>query len=97
MAETVQGIGPFTASVPQRTTEKKEAVNHPDHYGGKDNPYEVVKVLENWLTREEFIGALKFNIIKYVGRANKKNGAQDYEKAAWYSAYLKDFLTRNPL
>ena len=22
----------------------KEMVEHPDHYGGKDNPYEVVKV-----------------------------------------------------
>ena len=26
----------------------KEMVNHPSHYGGKDNPYEVIKVIENW-------------------------------------------------
>jgi hypothetical protein len=71
-----------------------EAVNHPDHYGGADNPYEVIKVLEAWLTREEFIGALKFNIIKYNARALKKNGEQDYAKAAWYSAYLDDFVKR---
>jgi len=73
-----------------------EAVDHPDHYGGADNPFEVIKVLEAWLTREEFIGALKFNIIKYQARAAKKNGAQDYEKAGWYSNYLTDFLKRNP-
>ena len=26
---------------------KKELVNHPQHYGGKDNPYEAIKVIEN--------------------------------------------------
>ncbi|WP_283196569.1 DUF3310 domain-containing protein [Rhizobium sp. BT04] len=73
-----------------------EAVNHPSHYGGAENPYEVIKVLENWLTREEFIGALKFNIIKYQARARLKAGGEDYDKAAWYAAYLSDFLKRNP-
>ncbi|WP_421358180.1 DUF3310 domain-containing protein [Agrobacterium rosae] len=74
-----------------------EAVNHPSHYGGQDDPYEVIKVLEAWLSREEFIGALKFNIVKYQARAAKKNGAQDYEKSAWYAAYLADFLKRVPV
>ncbi len=69
-------------------------VDHPAHYGGPDNPYEVIRVLDAWLTREEFIGALKFNIIKYQARANKKAGAQDYDKAAWYANYLADFLKR---
>jgi hypothetical protein len=27
-----------------------EIVNHSSHYGGKDNIYEVVKVMEAWLT-----------------------------------------------
>lgn len=73
-----------------------EQVDHPAHYGGAENTYEVIKVLENWLSREEFVGAMKFNIIKYQARAAKKNGTQDYEKAAWYAAYLTDFLKRNP-
>lgn len=73
-----------------------ETVNHPGHYGGADNPFEVIKVLEAWLTREEFIGALKFNIIKYEARAAKKNGAEDYAKAAWYASYLADFVKRVP-
>ena len=25
---------------------KKELVTHPEHYGGEDNPYEVVKIAE---------------------------------------------------
>ena len=72
----------------QRTN---NSVDHPVHYGGKDNPYEVIKVLEDWLTPEEFIGALKFNIHKYLARAAMKHGVQDYEKAAWYSARLAKF------
>ncbi|SRR5258708_5939354 len=73
-----------------------EAVNHPAHYGGADNPYEVIKVLEAWLTREEFVGGLKFNIHKYLARARAKGGAEDIAKAAWYSNYLKDFEQRRP-
>ena len=73
-----------------------EAVDHPSHYGGRDNPFEVIKVMEAWLTREEFIGAMKFNIIKYQVREGKKNGAQDCSKSAWYANYLEDYLKRNP-
>ena len=73
----------------------KEKVNHPAHYGGENNPYEVIKVLEHWLTREEFVGALKFNIHKYLARAKRKGKVEDYAKANWYSNYLVDFLKRN--
>ena len=72
----------------------KKMVDHPAHYGGKDDPFEVIKVLEAWLTHEEFIGALKFNIIKYQARARYKNGLEDHEKADWYSRYLVDFIKR---
>jgi len=27
---------------------EKESVNHPSHYGGKDNTYEAIKVIEAW-------------------------------------------------
>ena len=27
---------------------QKEQVNHPQHYGGEDNPYEAIKVIEAW-------------------------------------------------
>lgn len=55
-------------------------VNHPAHYGGGDNPYEAIKIIE--------AHSLDFclgNVIKYVLRAGKKNdGIEDLEKALWY-------------
>lgn len=58
----------------------KEMVNHPDHYGGKDNPYEAIKVVEAW--------GLDFhlgNTVKYIARAGKKDGIlQELKKARWY-------------
>lgn len=71
-----------------------ETVNHPLHYGG-DTTYETIKVLEAWLTREEFHGWLKGTIIKYLSRAGKKAGAGDDEKKAkWYQDYLDGWLAR---
>lgn len=58
------------------------AVDHPSHYGGKDNPYEAIKVIEAW--------GLDFNLgnaVKYISRAGKKDSTkliEDLEKAAWY-------------
>lgn len=67
------------------------AVDHPAHYGGADNPYEVIKVLEAWLTPEELKGFLKGNVIKYLARAGKKGSAKEDEaKAAWYAKYLAE-------
>jgi hypothetical protein len=65
-------------------SENKEMVNHPSHYGGGDNPYEVVKVCEAWgLDNDAYI----FNVVKYVARAGKKDTdkeLQDMKKALWY-------------
>lgn len=57
-----------------------EAVNHPPHYGGGDNPYEAIKVIEAW--------GLDFNLgntVKYIARADKKGKQlEDLRKARWY-------------
>jgi hypothetical protein len=62
----------------------KEMVNHPNHYGGKENQYEVVKVCEAWnLDKDAYL----FNVVKYVARAGKKNPEKELEdltKALWY-------------
>jgi hypothetical protein len=61
---------------------KELSVHHPSHYGGKDNPYEAIKVIEAW-----GLGFCLGNTIKYISRAGKKNNnpsLQDLEKAAWY-------------
>jgi hypothetical protein len=44
-----------------------DAVNHPSHYGGADNPYEAIKVIEAWS-----LGFCLGNAIKYISRAGKK-------------------------
>jgi len=64
--------------------EKKEMVNNPQHYGGADNPYEVIKVCEAWgLDNDAYL----FNVVKYVARAGKKcvtKDLEDLKKAAFY-------------
>ncbi len=73
-----------------------DSVDHPSYYGTKEDLYEVIKVCEAWLSREELIGALKFQIWKYTARAGKKtqDPTEDYRKALWYNNYLNDYLRR---
>lgn len=59
-----------------------EQVNHPKHYGGEDNPYEAIKVIEAW-ELDFCLG----NAVKYLARAGKKDKAkhtEDLKKAVWY-------------
>lgn len=71
----------------ERMDNKKDMVDHPDYYGGKDNPYEAIKVIMAW--------DLSFclgNAVKYISRAGKKDPSkesEDIEKAIWY---LKEHL-----
>lgn len=72
---------------------KKETVNHPSHYGGKDNPYETIKVLEARLTREEFIGYCKATVYRYNDRAKHKwDELEDYRKALWFQNRLVQYM-----
>lgn len=60
----------------------KEQVNHPQHYGGAENQYEAIKVIEAW--KLDFCLG---NTVKYISRAGKKNPdkeLEDLEKAEWY-------------
>ena len=58
----------------------KEQVDHPQHYGGKDAPYEAIKVIEAW-----GLGFHLGNTIKYIARAGKKDETlQELKKAKWY-------------
>jgi hypothetical protein len=59
---------------------ENDLVIHPTHYGGKDNPYEAIKVIEAW-----DVGFNLGNTLKYISRAGKKdNIIQDLEKALFY-------------
>lgn len=78
--------------IPPSYEPEPERVNHPAHYGGADNPYEVIKVLRAWLTPEEYRGFLKGNVHKYLARARLKgNASEDAAKAAWYANALTEF------
>jgi hypothetical protein len=56
------------------------SVEHPTHYGGKNNPYEHIKVVETW-----GLGYHLGNATKYLARAGKKGDTkEDLEKALWY-------------
>ena len=62
-----------------------DAVDHPLHYGGEDDPYEAIKVIEAWLDPREACGFYIGNAIKYICRAGKKGDFQeDIRKAIWY-------------
>lgn len=58
----------------------KDMVDHPSHYGGADNPYEAIKVIEAW--------GLDFNVgnaVKYIARhRHKGRPLEDIKKAKWY-------------
>jgi hypothetical protein len=54
-------------------------INHPTHYGGADNPYEAIKVIE-----AHDLGFHLGNAIKYILREGKKGDAiEDFKKAQW--------------
>ena len=71
--------------IPHATAEPapaREAIDHPPHYGGADNPYEAIKVIEAW-----GLGFRLGNCVKYISRAGRKPGKpslKDLEKAKWY-------------
>lgn len=59
-----------------------EFVNHPKHYGGEENPYEAIKVIDAWE-----LGFALGNTVKYISRAGKKDPKkelEDLKKAMWY-------------
>lgn len=80
-------LGTRPPAPPER---RREEVNHPDHYGGADNPYEVIKVIDAW--------GLDFclgNCVKYIARAGKKDArGTDLKKAAWYLNHAIERLDR---
>lgn len=63
-------------------THSDSKVDHPAHYGGKDNPYEAIRVIRAWR-----LGFALGNAVKYIARAGKKSGesaVDDLRKAVWY-------------
>jgi len=60
----------------------KEQVDHPEHYGGAENVYEAIKVIDAW-----DLGFSLGNTVKYISRAGKKDHTkeiEDLKKALFY-------------
>jgi hypothetical protein len=61
-----------------------------DHYRSKNvQPWTA---MEAWMTREEFEGYLRGNVIKYIARYKDKDGLKDVYKAQHYLSKLVEFL-----
>lgn len=70
---------------------RRDIIENPKHYtvGG----YEAIDVIKAKLTPEEYRGACKANILKYLMRANYKgHHNQDCEKALYYMKELVNAL-----
>jgi len=72
---------------------KMEMVNNPEHYGGKENVYEAIKVIDAWN-----LGFCLGNTVKYISRAGKKHKEkelEDLKKALWYLQHHIETLENN--
>lgn len=56
---------------------KNDAVNHPKHYTSHPSGVECITVTEH-------MNFCLGNAVKYVWRADEKNGVEDLKKAIWY-------------
>lgn len=80
ICEACDGSGKILAPEIKIMPTDNPNIDHPSHYGGKDNPYEAIKVIEAWK-----LGFNLGNTLKYISRAGKKDvEVQDLEKALWY-------------
>ena len=73
--------------------EQHDNVNHPVHYG--QGKIECIDYIEDFLTKEEFIGYLRGNLAKYLHRWRYKNGMEDLKKSQWYLERLVKTMNKN--
>ena len=66
---------------------------NPKHY--TNNNIQLIDIMSLELSKEEFKGFCKGLVLKYLCRADKKNGLEDYEKAKWYMDTLVEYLQKS--
>ena len=66
---------------------KDDNVNHPNHYT-HHGKIECIEAIKSSMSKEEFLGAMKANVIKYLWRYRHKDGAMDLHKAFVYLHWL---------
>ena len=66
-----------------------DTVNSPEHYNMLD--IEAINLIEMSMTKEEFLGYLKGNVLKYIIRyKHKGNASEDLDKGKWYLDKLRN-------
>jgi hypothetical protein len=64
-------------------TDKLSTIDLPLYYGGGDNPYEAIKVIEAW-----HLNFCLGNAVKYIARFGRKGdhaaATEDLTKTRWY-------------
>ena len=79
------------AITPPNKEEKEDNVNHPKHYKMLD--VEAIDLIEMSMTKDEFLGYLKGNVLKYVIRyKHKGKSREDLDKGKWYLEKLGDMI-----
>jgi hypothetical protein len=63
-------------------------VNHPKHY--TNGGVECIDAIRAALTKDEFRGYVKGNVIEYIWRERMKGQDVDLKKARWYLGVLSD-------
>ena len=69
-----------------------DIVNNPAHYQGE---VECIDAIKSSMSKQQYIGYLKGNIIKYIWRFERKNGLEDLQKSEWYIQRLIKEINNN--
>ncbi len=67
-----------------------DVINKPSHY--HSNGIDVIAFSELQFSKEELKGFYRINVLKYVTRFDRKNGAEDLKKAEFYLGKLKELV-----
>lgn len=73
------------------TEQKHDPIVRPSHYAGTYG-LECLEAIRNMLTREQYIGFLRGNQLKYLWRFARKNGEQDLRKANQLGQWLLESI-----
>ncbi len=68
---------------------------NPAHYQG--NGIQCIDAIRSTMSRDEFLGYLRGNVIKYTWRMHQKgNPVENAKKANWYLDLLTEELAHDP-
>ena len=82
-----------TVYKPKNYNKQYNNVNSPAHYN--QGQTECIDAIEAMLSKEEYIGYLRGNSMKYRWRFRYKNGFEDLSKAQWYEQRLVKFMEKH--